>query len=125
MALTLILAGAVLLPAPGCGLSVTGQWRLVKAIPSREVFAIDEAQFARDGTFAATVTIEGKTAREKGTYEFNGFKLTLRPQAGGQRRYDAVERFGKLEVIDGERKVILEKTRKHKETEASEQGARK
>jgi hypothetical protein len=115
-------SGVLLLCATGCGLSVTGHWRLIKAIPSKEVFAIDEAHFARDGSFTATVTIEGKTARETGKYEFNGFKLTLRPQAGGQRRYDAVERFGKLEVIDGERKVILQKTRKTRE---SEQGAKK
>ncbi len=123
--MTLIFAGAVLVLTTGCGFSVAGHWRLVKATPSREVFAIDDARFARDGSFTATITIEGKTAREKGTYEFNGFKLTLRPQAGGQRRYDAVERFGKLEVIDGERKVILQKARKNKETAASEQGARK
>jgi hypothetical protein len=120
-----VVSGALLLFVTGCGLSVTGHWRLAKAIPSREVFAIDDAQFARDGSFTATVTIEGKTAREKGTYEFNGFKLTLRPQAGGQRRYDAVERFGTLEVMDGERKVILKKTKKSKKGEESAKGGQK
>jgi len=119
-ALTFVAVGAVLLLATGCGLSVAGHWRLVKAIPSKEVFAIDDAHFARDGNFTATVTIEGRTAREKGTYQFNGFKLTLRPQAGGQRRYDAVERLGRLEVIDGERKVILKKTKKTEESEEGE-----
>lgn len=118
--LPLAVTSPVLVFGAGCGFSVVGDWQLDKATPSREVFAIDDAHFARDGTFAATVTIEGKTAREEGTYEFNGFKLTLRPQAGGQRRWNAVERFGTLHVIDDERKVILKKVKAGKEAKESQ-----
>lgn len=106
----------------GCGLSVVGDWHLARAVPSREVFAIDDAHFAKDGSFAATVTIEGKTARETGTYAFNGYQLTLRPRAGGQRRYNAVVRLGTLEVLDGERKIILKRSDKIKETAAVKEG---
>jgi hypothetical protein len=82
---------------------------MVQTVPNKDVFAIDDAQFRRDGTFAATITIEGKTAREAGTYHFNGFKLTLRPQAGGQRRYNATVKLSKLEISDSGRRVVLKK----------------
>ncbi|MFQ5806263.1 MAG: hypothetical protein ACE5I3_07430 [Phycisphaerae bacterium] len=116
-ALLLATVCPLLLLASGCGGVIVGHWYLVKAVPSKEVFAIDDAYFARDGSFTATITIEGKTAREKGTYEFNGFKLTMRPQAGGQRRYNAVVKLRTLEVLDGERKVILKKAKKSKESD--------
>jgi hypothetical protein len=107
--------------ATGCGGMVTGHWYLGKAIPSKEIFAIDDVDFARDGSFTARVTIEGKTCSERGTYEFNGFKLTMRPQAGGQRRYNAVLKGRTLEVLDGDRKVILRKGEKAKKTAESEE----
>ena len=95
---------------------------MARAMPSRDVFAIDDAHFASDGSFVATVTIEGKTAQETGTYAFNGYQLTLRPRAGGQRRYNAVVRLGMLEVLDGERKIILKKSDKIKETGVVKEG---
>jgi hypothetical protein len=104
----------------GCGGAIAGDWHMIKAIPSKEVFAIDDVHFDREGGFAATVTIEGKTAREEGTYEFNGFQLTMRPQAGGQRRYNAVLKGRTFEVIDDDRRVILKKGRR-KEREKSEE----
>jgi len=117
----LIAATVIILPACGCRGVLAGDWHLCKAIPSTEVFAIDEAHFDHDGRFTATVTIEGKTARERGAYEFNGFKLTLRPQAGGERRYNAVLKATTFEVLDGDRKVILRKGRKSKpDTERDE-----
>ena len=106
------LAGACLLLVPalvGCQGAVTGHWHLVKAIPNREVFCFDNVQFERDGTFAATTTVEGLTTDERGTYRFNGFRITLRPQGGGQRAYQAILKTNQLEIIDGHRKVILKK----------------
>jgi hypothetical protein len=93
----------------GCRGAIVGDWHLVEAVPNREVFAIDGASFRRDGTFSATTTIEGLTASERGTYDFNGIKLKLRPQAGGQRTYSAMLKLNRLEIMDGKRRVVLQK----------------
>lgn len=120
---SLLVLGTAILLTSGCSGVLAGDWYLSRAIPSRDVFAIDDAHFARDGRFTATVTIEGKTARETGSYEFNGFKLTLRPQAGGQRRYNAVLKATSFEVLDGDRKVILRKGKKSKQDAQCEERA--
>lgn len=109
------LFGPLVLLANGCGRAIVGDWHMVKATPNREMFAIDDAHFARDGSFAATVTIEGKTVHEQGEYEFNGFKLTMRPRGGGQRRYNAMKTGRTLKVLDGDRNVILKKGSKSSE----------
>lgn len=103
------LAGAVLALLTGCTGLIHGDWRLEKAIPNRETFSIDNATFRRDGTFEADVTIEGRSARERGTYDFNGFSLTLRPAGGGVRVYNAARNARTLDVMWDERKVILRK----------------
>jgi hypothetical protein len=112
MVLLHAMLGSVLLMATGCSGVIVGDWHMTKAIPNKQVFAIEDACFARDGTFTATVTIEGKTVREKGEYDFNGFKLTMRPQGGGQRRYNTVLKGRTLEIHDEERKVFLRKGKK-------------
>jgi hypothetical protein len=104
------LLAAWLTLAAGCAAALTGHWRLVRATPDREVFALDEVEFASDGSYAATITIEGKTAREKGTFRFDGFKLALRPAAGGQREYPALVKLGDLEVRDGQSLVRLQRS---------------
>jgi hypothetical protein len=109
------LLGPLLLFAGGCGGAIVGDWHMVKATPNREMFAIDDAHFARDGSFTATVTIEGKTVHEQGEYEFNGFKLTMRPRGGGQRRYNAMKTGRTLKVQDGDRHVFLKKGSKSSE----------
>lgn len=93
----------------GCRGALSGDWHMIEAVPNKEVFSLDEVNFARDGGFSATSTIDGRTIREVGTYEFNGFKLTLHPQAGGRRQYEAVLKFRTLEIIDGKHKVVLKK----------------
>lgn len=107
--LGLLLLAAAGLGAAGCGGALVGTWRMVSASPSKEVFAIDDATFSRDGGFRATCTIDGKTFDEVGTYSFDGFKLRLRPQAGGQRVYTATRTFSKLEIVNGESRVVLKK----------------
>lgn len=105
---TLALGLLALVPAlAGCQGTIAGRWHMVEVVPNKLVFNIDDASFNRDGTFSATTTLEGKTAREVGTYDFNGFKLILCPQAGGRRAYNAVLKFNRLEVLDGKRKVVL------------------
>ncbi len=103
----------VLLPLlGGCRTAVAGDWRLVEAVPNREVFSLDNVSFHRDGTFAATSTIEGLTTSDRGTYDFDGIKLKLRPQAGGQRTYNATLKLDRLEIFDGKRRVVLQKSAK-------------
>ncbi len=100
--------GAVLL-LTGCQGMVIGDWYLVQAKPNRQTFSIDNATFRPDATYAATVTIEGVTNTEKGTYDFDGMKLHLRPQAGGQRSYTVQFLPGQLQVGDSRRHVLLQK----------------
>lgn len=104
-----LLAGALLITLSGCSGAITGKWRLEKAIPNREVFSLEDVEFRSDGTYSATFTLDGKTQKQEGAYDFSGFKLTLRPRLGGQRQYNAVRKPGELEIMDGDRKVILEK----------------
>jgi hypothetical protein len=97
--------------ATGCSGALAGNWRMVETIPNRETFNIDNATFTAEGDYSALTTIEGLTVIEKGTFEFTGFKLKLRPRAGGQRTYDALLRMNRLEIMDGKRKVVLQKVR--------------
>lgn len=108
---TVLLLAALLSPLPlvGCGGVLHGRWRMVEVVPNKEVFNIDDASFNRDGTYAATTTFAGKTNRETGTYRFNGFKLFLHPHAGGRRAYNAALKFNRLELLDGQRKVVLKR----------------
>ena len=105
--------GCLTLLVTGCAGAIVGDWHLTKAIPNKEIIAIDNAHFARDGTFAAAVTIEGKTVQETGTYDYNGLWLTMRPKGGGQRRYNTVLKGRTFELHDGERKVFLRKGKKN------------
>ena len=93
----------------GCQGAIQGDWYLAEATPNRQVFSIDKASFRADGTYSATTTIEGVTNNEKGTYEFSGFKLTLLPQAGGQRSYTASMQPGQLQLATGNRRIVLKK----------------
>ncbi len=102
-------ACGLLLTLCGCNSMISGRWDLQRATPNREFFAIDDAVFTRDGRYEATLTIEGRTARESGSYRFNGYKLMLHPQAGGRREYDAVLKMKNFEVRDGSRLVVLRK----------------
>lgn len=72
---------------------------------------MDDVRFERGGTYSATVTLDGRTSRENGAFSFNGFKLTLRPQAGGQREYNASARMQTLELSDKDRHVVLRKAK--------------
>jgi len=96
-------------PLAGCQHVLVGHWRLVEVVPSKQVFSLDDATFNRDGTYAATTTLEGKTTQDSGTYRFNGYKLILHPQAGGRRTYNAVLKLGRLEITSGQRKVVLQR----------------
>ncbi|QOJ14947.1 MAG: hypothetical protein HRU75_09950 [Planctomycetia bacterium] len=97
---------ALLCAAGGCGVSINGQWRMIRANPNRDVFAIDHATFSRDRGYSATITVDGRTAEETGEYEFNGFQVLLRPQAGGQRRYSASVMFGELRITDSQQRSV-------------------
>lgn len=106
--LRLLCGAALVVGCAGCG-SLTGRWTLLSAEPNRDVFALDDAVFQRDGGFSALVTLEGKTRRETGRYRFTGFNLTLWPEVGGKRSYNAQLRWGTLTLAQGERRVVLQK----------------
>lgn len=107
--LTAVALLGVLWAAGGCGGTLVGQWRVIRSVPNPDVVAFHDLTFRGDDTYSAKVTIDGHTADEQGAYAFNGFKLTLMPRAGGARSYDAALRFTYLDLIQGERKVYLEK----------------
>lgn len=93
----------------GCQNAIVGRWELVEARPNRETFAIDDAVFRKDGSFQATMTIEGLTNQASGTYDFIGYQLKLRPSTGGQQTFSAFLKPGRLELKEGRRIAILEK----------------
>ena len=105
--------GAVLAPIilllVGCQGAIRGEWYLVEAKPNRQTFSMDQATFRPDGTYSATMTIEGVTTAEKGSYDFDGFKLQLRPQAGGQRTYQVQMQLDQMRVGDSKRNALLQK----------------
>lgn len=105
----LVVLGVALLS--GCQRQLAGKWTLREAVPNREVFAIDNAEFAADGRFAAEITNEGRTRREAGEYEFNGLGLTLRPDSGGRLKYNAKLRGDELTLTASPRRVVLERVR--------------
>ncbi|MCG3125303.1 MAG: hypothetical protein CHACPFDD_00121 [Phycisphaerae bacterium] len=105
------LLAALLASQAGCRGALVGRWFLTDVAPSRQEFAIDNATFHQDGSFLADVTIDGKTIRELGTFDFNGVRLTLRPAAGGQRKFEASLVIDRLELTDAKRKVVLERRR--------------
>jgi len=98
----------------GCQGALVGDWHLREAVPNRQVFSIDQATFRSDGTYSATTTLEGVTTHEEGTYEFDGFRLKLRPRAGGQRTYTASLKLDQLEIGDAKRHAVLAKGTKGK-----------
>lgn len=109
-----LLLMVLLVFAGGCAGTLAGRYDLIKATPNRDMFAIDNALFRGDGTYEATVTIDGMTTRESGKFQFNGFRLTLQPDKGGRRVFDASKPVGgTLRIWRGKkedlREVVLRK----------------
>ena len=108
--ISLIVAlASLLIVGSGCSRAISGHYELVRATPNPDDFSMDDVDFTRDGRYTAKVTLGGRTSRESGTYEFNGYKLTLRPAGGGRRKYNASAGPKKLSVFIEEKKVILRK----------------
>lgn len=105
----LVAVGAALPLLGGCQGAIVGHWYVVKALPNRDTFNIDDVTFRKDGTYAATRTDEGITRRENGTYTFVGYQLKIRPEDGGQRKYTTFLKMNTLEVRDGEKMLVLKK----------------
>ena len=118
------LAGTLLwLTGGGCARLIAGHYVLVRATPNPEAFAIDDADFYKAGRYQALITLGGRSARESGEYEFNGYRLTLRPAAGGVRQFNAVAKpGGTLELMLGENKAILRRVgRPHEAAQRDEE----
>jgi hypothetical protein len=104
--MVLVLPVALLLLS-GCSGAVVGRWQMAHTGLNRHVFAINKAEFKSDGTYAASATVEGVTSDETGDYEFDGFKLRMRPNRGGARVFDARIIGNELQLVDGKRKVVM------------------
>lgn len=107
-----IITLAALVLLPGCAGSAVGQWKMTRAQPSREVFAIDDVSFNNNGRFEATITIDGKSNRESGTWRYSGWVLTLRPDGGGARSWPATVRPSTMEIGENGRVVYLRRVGK-------------
>lgn len=112
------------LAVAGCRAGLHGEWHMVECRPNPHVFCIDDVEFHRDGTYAATTTRGGRTLREIGTYQYNGFRLTLLPKAGGAFRYQAALKLSGLEITDGEKHVRLEKGGRRRRGAANDEADR-
>lgn len=112
-----ILLTSLSLAASGCGRAISGHYELIRATPNPDDFAMDDVDFTRDGRYTALVTLGGRTSRENGSYEFNGYKLTLRPAGGGQRKYNAAARPRSLNIFINEKKIYLKKVKPPKNAE--------
>lgn len=110
-----LLAPGLLVALVGCQAAIHGDWRLVRASPSREAFSIDAASFRPNGEFSASTVIDGVARADEGDYEFDGSKLTLRPRAGGRRQFAATAWMDRLEVRHGKNHAILQRAEAAKE----------
>ncbi len=108
-ACALSISAFILVFSTGCGGSINGDWSLASCKPNRETFSFDKARFDRGGGYSAVVSLDGRTMQEKGQYEFNGFKITFRPESGGSRTYNCVRKWGQLEIRDDTRLAVLRK----------------
>jgi len=85
----LVLAPCLLVPfLVGCSSALVGSWKTTSA-PEGETFTIKSVEFKDDGTFVSIAKKGDENVRSAGTYEFNGFKLTLKQPGKKPRTYGA------------------------------------
>ena len=82
---------AVLVIVTGC--SLTGTWKTINIIPPDARFPMNRISFDNDSRFTATAEYEGQTRTSTGTYEWNGRKLLVFPDGGGERTYPGRRRW--------------------------------
>ncbi len=88
---------SLVLPA-GCA-SIQGKWQSVAVDPADSVrnFSLGDATFNKDGTYEAKMIYDGKERTSTGTYKYAWNHLTLMPDHGERRMYEAhVDRNGRL-----------------------------
>jgi len=89
----------------GCSPSIVGQWRSIE--PSEgppEVPRLREVEFNKDGQFQGRMVRSGRIVRLTGTYEFDGRRLFLTPDAGmvGGTQVYRVEPVGSILLLSAD-----------------------
>lgn len=96
----------------GCSNSLVGTWENKEKVEGQK-FVITNATFKDDGTYIATAKQGDEDAtRLAGTYEFDGFNLTLKQPGKPERKYGATYMMmgPALEIrSDGEKQVLTKK----------------
>lgn len=103
--LALIVVGST-----GCSQALVGTWK-TDPVPKEQMNYLVQATFKADGNFEATAKQDAEAAAPmKGTYEFNGSKLTLKQAGKPEQVYDAMYIMGgKLDIKQGNKKFTMKK----------------
>jgi hypothetical protein len=83
----------------GCNGIIAGQWRSIEpAEVPPDVPRIRQITFQQDGLFEGRMTQQYRTTSVKGTYQFDGTELVLRPEGydGGNRFVYHVAKIGNV-----------------------------
>lgn len=85
-----MLLASGLLGLTGC-CGICGQWEStgVRPVDAVKQFNIGTATFNCDGTYEAVMKYDGQERKSKGTYTYKWDKLTLKPESGEMREYEA------------------------------------
>jgi hypothetical protein len=86
----------------GCNAIVGGQWRSIEpAEVPPEVPRVRQITFQQDGQFSGRMTQQYRTTGVKGTYQFDGTQLILRPEgyAVGDKFTYHVEKIGQVLLL--------------------------
>jgi hypothetical protein len=100
----------VLFAASGCSSAIVGTWK-TDPVPKDGTGYLLQATFKGDGKFEATTKDGESTAPLKGTYNFDGFKLTLKEAGKPEQTYGAtyIMMGSKLDLKQGEKKFTMKK----------------
>lgn len=106
----MVLLAVVFVGTAGCSSALVGTWK-TDPIPKEDMSYIVQATFKADGNFEATARQDAETTTPlKGTYDFNGFKLTLKQPGKPEQVYDATYVMGgKLDMKQGDKKYSMKK----------------
>ena len=104
-----VLLTGVFLGSTGCSQALVGTWK-TDPVP-KDLSYLVQATFKADGNFEATAKQDAETTTPmKGTYDFNGFKLTLKQAGKPEQVYDAAYIMGgKLDLKQGAKKYRMKK----------------
>lgn len=106
----LVCFSIIMMGATGCSSALVGTWK-TDPMPKDAAGCLVQATFKGDGKFEATTKSGDGTTPMKGTYAFDGFKLTLKEAGKGEQVYGATYIMigGKLELKQGQKSYTMKK----------------